>query len=834
MKKNSHLFQRNIITCVILSTPLLLFGCKSGNDSSSAVTPSTPDGKRAPVVYPITLPDPISPLHATTINMKTAIESDGPSQLQSVMQRQGSSSACDNQPKTQENSIMVYPQRSKSAEPALCAYDYTVESNGHTAQSTLAFAVSQSGALTPTLPWIGVIGAVGEDIPATISVPAGGTLNASVLVLGDATAPPTVDTTAKTITLSSDAVGVTRVMYTVTDAGGEVQVGVVDFTVTQDVSVAPTAQRGDATLANATAEATYDLTNFTPINGGSPISLVTAKNSDGSNAGTSGLTLTKIVPSLGINAEIVPPLSIKVTASRAGVFPIYYQVSDGQGDIAYNLLNVVVEGPTGLLLRDARYSLEPTANSRTLKIDAANFAMTPSSVGQFELVANSVKITSKQAPSGSRYTATATQADGSTVITYTYGGSDANGISNITYQLKDKATGLIADGNIFISVGDQLPAFSTFTVSGVAAGASPETGDALTGVATCDAATGCDNSKTKWTWRQSGDTVTTGVGPTESGYTVQYFPCEDDLELWATPVGTYTEGGVTKEVEGLPVRKSWVSPDVLTARLSKTSAKEGEEVTLTIQACSAAPATTVSITGGLDRQGRAQTDNLAKIKRADGILVASESVVIPAGGETDLTIVAPKGGLKSTISITSNGKSIEKDVTFSTLTSPNVPQANRYGHMPNYEDIGGGLIWLRAQLVGETILASDQYTLQHNLHENYVGGNTDQISRLCQSLSSSMYGVNTTQPRIPVLTEGQAYRDFVVAKGFSNVVSYNGWTVWARLGTVFTPDSGWGPDNYGLIMVDWPTSNPDYVEPFIGRSSAYQTDGWAFCVANKI
>ncbi|MCU8168454.1 hypothetical protein M2H12_22470, partial [Vibrio vulnificus] len=170
-------------------------------------------------------------------------------------------------------------------------------------------------------------------------------------------------------------------------------------------------------------------------------------------------------------------------------------------------------------------------------------------------------------------------------------------------------------------------------------------------------------------------------------------------------------------------------------------------------------------------------------------------------------------------------------VTFSTITSPDVPQANRYGHMPNYEDIGGGLIWLRAQLVGETTLSSGQYTPQNGINETYVGGNTTQISSLCQSLSSSMYGLNTTQPRIPVLPEARLYRDFVVAKGYSDIVSYNGWNVWSRLGTVFTFTGVL--HNYGLIMTALSSSHPDYVEPFISRSSAHQTDGWAFCVANK-
>ncbi|EJN6713447.1 hypothetical protein NQN45_004322, partial [Vibrio vulnificus] len=155
-------------------------------------------------------------------------------------------------------------------------------------------------------------------------------------------------------------------------------------------------------------------------------------------------------------------------------------------------------------------------------------------------------------------------------------------------------------------------------------------------------------------------------------------------------VGTYNDNGQIKEVEGIPVKMSWVSPDALTAHLSKASAKEGEEVTLTLSACQAGTAT-VAINTGLDRQNRAQTDALAKIKDGSSN-VASKTVNLDANGEATLTLVAPKGGLKSTISITSGGKSATEHVTFSTITSPDVSVANRYGHMLNYVDSPDG-VW---------------------------------------------------------------------------------------------------------------------------------------------
>ncbi|MCU8168343.1 hypothetical protein M2H12_21890, partial [Vibrio vulnificus] len=76
-------------------------------------------------------------------------------------------------------------------------------------------------------------------------------------------------------------------------------------------------------------------------------------------------------------------------------------------------------------------------------------------------------------------------------------------------------------------------------------------------------------------------------------------------------------------------------------------------------------------------------DHLAKIK--DGsTTAASKTVNLNASGEATLTLVAPKGGLKSTINITSGSKSATEHVTFSTITSPDTPLANRYGFMTNY------------------------------------------------------------------------------------------------------------------------------------------------------
>ncbi|MGR6859365.1 hypothetical protein ACU5EH_02945 [Aliivibrio salmonicida] len=545
---------RHIAPLITLSGTLLISGCGDDNATPEFEVPPPSEVATSLTVHPVMLLAAIPASQSTMISMSSSIQGvTGKGELTLSLTDQ-SSPSCDVSPVVEGHNVTMHPSMNDDTQSALCSYDYTVAESGQSAQSTLSFAVSNTQSVTPALSWIGGIGSVGDAIEATIT--AAGVLSADVIVLGDKTETINVDVTGKTITFTGTVVGVTRVMYTLTN-GSDVQVGVVDFTVSEDITVAPTAARGDAVLPTTTSEKTYDLTNFTPISGGAPISLVQARDSDGTGTGTTGLSITKVLPALGINASVVAPLSIKVTATRSGVFPIYYLVSDGLGGMAYNMVNVVVEGPAGLLVRDARYSLEPTGTARTLTIDTADFVTTSSGVAQLELVPGSIKITSKQAPSSTGYIATAAQVASTTAITYSYTGNNKNGISNITYKIKDKLTNLITDGNIFVSVGNQLPQLTSMTVTGVAAGASPTVGTPLKGVAVCDTATGCELSKTKWEWRQSGDAVLTGVGPSQSDYTVQSFFEVDTLELRTTPVGTFTANGVTKDVEGLPTVMQW-------------------------------------------------------------------------------------------------------------------------------------------------------------------------------------------------------------------------------------------------------------------------------------
>ncbi|HIF9114920.1 TPA: hypothetical protein ACX6O7_003744 [Photobacterium damselae] len=763
-------FRRHWIASAVLGLPLLV-GCQEGGSNEPTIEPTTPQ-KKAPVLSPVLLSQVLPVGKSSFINLSSAIASaDDNNALQRIALRTGSSEGCDPSPNSKQQTAIFSPHVSDV--PLLCAYDYTVGQDNASATSLLAFAAADGNVLTPTLPWLGAIGSVGEDI--TVTVAADGSLNTNVIVLGDTTTAPSVDTTNKTITFTGNTEGTTRVMYTVTH-NGETQVGVADFTVSADVNTAPRATRGNITLP--VGNTTVDLTTFRQQGSSSDTSLVQDRDNSGADAGTAGLSITNINAPLGVTVAKVAnePLKFTVTTTRAGIFPIFYEVTDGEGGYASEQIVVTVEGDTGLLLRDARYNLALTSNARELKINVADFAQV--SLGSLSIVDNSVKITSKQAPSSTGYGASAVPSGN--IITYRYDGNNKAGISNITYQVKDALTGLVANGNIFVSVGNQLPMFTSagLTVTNNNSHATPETGDTLTPVASCDTATGCVTNKTKWEWRQSGDTVVSGVGA-PLPYDVQYFPCDDTLELWATPVGTYNDNGQIKDVSGLPVKLSWVSPDVLTARLSKASAKEGEEVSLTLNACQAGTAT-VAITTGRDRQNRVQTDHLAKIK--DGsTTTTSKTVNLDANGEATLTLVSPKGGLKSAINITSGSKSATEYVTFSTITSPNTPLANRYGFMTDYL-VEGDTYLLRANLLSELqqqglpIGCGGKIEIDNEEYALVLGSEYQTI--FCGNTPDNAYGLNLTSPHRPTVSDINLFSARIPApKTFLDLYGWN-WNAW--------------------------------------------------------
>lgn len=768
------LFRRHWIASAVLGLPLLV-GCQEGSETSN---PPAPQAK-APVLSPVLLSQVLPAGKSSVINLSSAIiGGDGENHLQRMALRTGSSEGCDAFPHIKEQTVSLTPQESDTA--LVCAYDYTVGEGKLSATSTLAFSAVSGNVLTPTLPWLGGVGSVGEDIVVTVT--AEGTLNANVIVLGDTTTAPDVNTTAKTITFTGDELGVTRVMYTVTDpTSNETKMGVIDFTVSADVNTAPRATRGNITLP--VGNATVDLTAFRQQGSSSDTSLVQDRDNSGADAGTAGLSITNINAPLGVTVAKVAnePLKFTVTTTRAGIFPIFYEVTDGEGGYASEQVVVTVEGDTGLLLRDARYNLALTSNARELKINVADFAQV--SLGSLSLVANSVNITNKQAPSGTGYAATV--AVSGSVITYRYAGNSKAGMSNITYQVKDALTGLVANGNIFVSVGNQLPMFTSagLTVTNSNNHATPATGDTLTPAASCDTATSCVASKTKWEWRQSGDTVVSGVGA-PLPYVIQFFPCDDTLELWATPVGTYNDNGQIKDVEGLPVKMSWVSPEALTASLSSASAKEGEEVTLMLRSYLAGTAT-VSITTGVDRKERPQTDHLAKIK--DGATTTTSKVVnLDANGEATLTLVSPKGGLKSTINITSGSKSVTEHVTFSTSTSPNTPLANRYGFMTDYLltqhiNTREEIYLLRPQLQAENpnggAPGSGDLGWDHVLHnELWAAGYVPNGEAFCKGVPSGLYDIHFTNPRLPNDNgDVQSFYHFVSNPETSGLNHLTGW-----------------------------------------------------------
>lgn len=678
-------------TFIILTIALAISAC-GGEESTPPqdVIPPVPDMKQAPIVNPVILPNALRVASLLTIDLSNAIiDTNGSSELSSVVLRSDSSPSCDTSLKFEGKRITVTAKADVDS-PVLCSYDYTAKSGQYSAQSILAFGVTQSGALTPTLSWLGGEGTIGESI--TVSITQTGSLGDAVTVLGDDNATVNVDSDAKTITFMGTSLGVTRVMYTLTN-GKDVQIGVVDFTISEDINIAPTALRGAAVMAKSKST-TFDLAYFPGFNGAPTESLVQDYHSDGSNSGVQKLKIQTIIPALGIKAEIIQPLSINVTTTAPGSFPIYYLVTDGDGGYAYNLIEITVEGTSGnFMLRDAHYELKTSPFTRTLPINTTLFAQTSSGISQFELMAESVKITNKR-PIGSSYNPTATQTANSTVINYT-STSQQKGMSNITYELKDKLTGIVVEGHILVNMDygdDQLPFFSHIWKSGLhdnndilKHGIKVERG------AYCDGTT-CDSNKTKWEWRQSGDTVMTSVGQYAT-YTVQYFPCGyESLELIATPVGTMIVNGITKDVEGLPVRQSWKSSTLPEIIFDQTTAKEDEKIKFQLHSCST-DTYRIVIDNGKDRKGKAQNDYPAKIRGIDGSLTSILDINIPKDTFKVFTLKVgdingkPKGGLKNTIHISvNNNELLSKDIIFTTLTSPNVACANRYGHMENLLD----------------------------------------------------------------------------------------------------------------------------------------------------
>ncbi len=119
-------------------------------------------------------------------------------------------------------------------------------------------------------------------------------------------------------------------------------------------------------------------------------------------------------------------------------------------------------------------------------------------------------------------------------------------------------------------------------------------------------------------------------------------------------------------------------------------AKAGEQLMMTVEATLAdgSPVGDVIIDvhslGAVNRQNGSESatllfDGLPKYE--GGVVAATGKISIPV---TDLL----RKGVKTTIEVTAReGKSVSQDVIFTVTTSPDVPQANYYGHMA--ESING-------------------------------------------------------------------------------------------------------------------------------------------------
>lgn len=542
--------KKRVIPLCLLSVciSLSLTGCK--DNQTELQPPSPPSNGWAPVLSPVMLSQVLPSGEGSDIDLSHAIARADGAQLRSVSLLGAGNEGCDTAPVMTGESMRVTPVASDS--PILCAYKYTVGKDDASASSVVAFASANGKMALPSLPWVGVNGSVGETLTATIAE--SGTLDGTLVVLGDTGIAPVLNDATKTVSLTSTKEGVTRVMYTLT-SGGKTQVGVIDFTFSADFNVAPVAKAGSMLLGKGPV--TIDLAAFVPEGTTTPVALVHDRDADGKDTGTSGLSLTQVIAPPGVSATPVigNPLGITVTAFYSGVFPVYYTVTDGDGGYASNLIYLWVEGVSGLQVSDSYLTLTPTVVSRSLTVDIAGLVQTASGASLLSIVPGSVNVTNKDAAPSTGFSGLA-EPKGLGIM-YTYGGNDKEGISHITYQVHDALTGRVATGDIFVSVGDHLPSFSgnTLTVTGPA---KPFLDSVLTPSVTCNTASGCDETKTEWAWSQSGSVVANGTGAPQP-YTVQDFPPGEVLELAVTPVAQATVNGSILTIEGAPVIRRWIS-----------------------------------------------------------------------------------------------------------------------------------------------------------------------------------------------------------------------------------------------------------------------------------
>ncbi|EPI2027084.1 hypothetical protein ACSYON_004307, partial [Vibrio vulnificus] len=196
-------FRKHWIACAILSIPIAISGCNSESGNDGDTTNPNPAAK-APMASPILLTSPLPTNMASTIDLSSAITpGDGDNNvLTQLTLRSQASEGCESLPLLDGNRITLTPTDPNNDNVVMCSYDYTVGEGKLSATSTLAFAAVDGKTLTPTLPWLGGVGSVGEAIEVTVA--AEGALNANVIVLGDTTTDPDVDTTAKTITFTGN------------------------------------------------------------------------------------------------------------------------------------------------------------------------------------------------------------------------------------------------------------------------------------------------------------------------------------------------------------------------------------------------------------------------------------------------------------------------------------------------------------------------------------------------------------------------------------------------------------------------------------------------------
>ncbi|OTA20876.1 putative invasin [Xenorhabdus beddingii] len=304
------------------------------------------------------------------------------------------------------------------------------------------------------------------------------------------------------------------------------------------------------------------------------------------------------------------------------------------------------------------------------------------------------------------------------------------GVLNITPEVD----GIIVKPVDILFVHATIPLVKNLTLKG-----KLEMGQTLSATYTFNANHGDTTDKSRYAWGNKGSTdVTKGHTITESGKIPDYILTQSDAGTvkeiavqaqnalgligntqvvdtsMSVEQGNHThDGGKGGTVRGLA--------DNITSTLSADKVKKGDAITLKITALNhGKPVRNVAIrieaTGAQNRHGDPQ--------KATALFNGKLNVyqgITDNNGMLSITITDPNAmGLKTLFSITAEGTAAPQiqNVIFTVVTSPDIPEANFWGHMPNTVTSADGTVFYRPVLQSElgipsTIKKPHPYT-EHN------------------------------------------------------------------------------------------------------------------------